>query len=87
MITNVSTSQNNRGYLSEYDLWDGDHFITFNIVYIDTDKNQITVAITNEGKISVCTFDLKPDGKGLFFNYGVMQEKIALSDFKQIEED
>jgi|GEM_PF-572860 len=79
-------SQNNRRYyLSEFSLYDGDHFVTFNIVDIATDK--ITVAITNEGKISVCAFDLKTNDKGLYFEYGVYSEKIAVDAFEQIEED
>ena len=34
-------------YLSEFQLYDGEVFITFNIVAIDTSKNEITVAISN----------------------------------------
>ena len=74
-------------YLSEFSLYDGDHFVTFNIVKINTVRNEITVAINNEGKISVCTFDLKVDGERSFFEYGLYCEKIAVEDFEQIEED
>ena len=77
---------NRRYYLSEFSLYNGTHFITFNIVCLDTDRNEITVAITDEGRISVCTFELKSDGGRLFFEYGVMCEKIALDDFEHIEE-
>jgi hypothetical protein len=80
------SQENRRYYLSEFSLYDGDHFVTFNIVDLNTVKNEITVAITNEGKISVCTFDLKLNGERLFFEYGVMYEKIAVDDFEQIEE-
>jgi major membrane immunogen (membrane-anchored lipoprotein) len=84
----TEVSQNYRKYyLSEFSLYDGDHFITFNIVDINTDKNEITVAISNEGKISVCTFDLKSDGKRLYFEYGVMCEKIAVDGFEHIKGD
>ena len=85
MKTEVKTSQN-RGYMSEFELFDGDHFVTFNIVGIDTDRQLITVAITNEGKISVCTFDLCQNGERLFFEYGVMREQIAVDNFEHIEE-
>jgi len=74
-------------YMSEFSLYDGDHNITFNIVEIDTVKNEIIVAVSNEGRISVCTFDLKLDGKRLYFEYGVMCEKIAVDDFEHIEEE
>lgn len=78
--------QHRRYYLSEFSFYDGDHFVTFNIVDINTDKNEISVAITDEGKISVCTFDLCRDCKGLYFEYGVTYKKIAVDDFAQIEE-
>ncbi len=35
-----------RLYLSEFEFFDGDEFITFNIVDINTDRNQITVAVS-----------------------------------------
>lgn len=81
-------SQNRRYYMSEFALYDGDHYVTFNIVDVDTVRQEITVAVSNEGRISICTFDLKSDSnKGLFFEYGVSYEKIAVDDFDQIEED
>ena len=85
MKTEVSSSQNRRYYLSEFSLYDGDHFVTFNIVDINAVKNEITVAVSNQGKISVCTFDLKLDGERLYFEYGVTSEKIAIDDFDAVE--
>ena len=79
-------SQNRRYYLSEFTLYDGDHFITFNIVDIDTDGNMITVAVTDEGRISVRSFDLISDGDGLYFEYGVNYEKIAVDDFERFND-
>ena len=38
-------------YLSEFELYDGEEFITFNIVGIDAAKNEIQIADTNRGKI------------------------------------
>lgn len=38
-------------YLSEFELYDGEEFITFNIVGIDAAKNEIQIAVTNRGKI------------------------------------
>ena len=69
-------------YLSEFQFHDGEVFITFNIVSIDTNKNEITVAISNRGRISVTTYDLLTDGNGYFFEYGVDYEKINIDDFE-----
>ena len=70
-------------YLSEFQLHDGEVFITFNIVSIDTSKNEITVAVSNRGGISVTTYDLLTDSNGfLYFEYGVDYEKINVSDFE-----
>ena len=69
-------------YLSEFQFHDGEVFITFNIVSIDTSKNEITVAISNRGRISVTTYDLLTDGYGYFFEYGVDYEKININDFE-----
>ena len=70
-------------YLSEFQLYDGEAFITFNIVAIDTSKNEITVAVSNRGGISVTTYDLLTDSDGsLYFEYGVNYEKIRMDDFE-----
>ena len=70
-------------YLSEFQLYDGEVYVTFNIVAIDTSKNEITVAISNRGRTSVTTYDLLPDNDGyLYFEYGVDYEKIRIDDFK-----
>ena len=53
-----------RYYLSEFELYDGEEFITFNIVGIDAAKNEIRIAVTNRGKISVITYDLLTDKNG-----------------------
>ena len=69
-------------YLSEFQLYDGEVYVTFNIVAIDTNKNEITVAISNRGRISVTTYDLLTDNNGSFyFEYGVDYEKINVNDF------
>ena len=69
-------------YLSEFQLYDGEVYVTFNIAAINTDKNEITVAISNRGRISVTTYDLLTDGNGYFFEYGVDYEKININDFE-----
>ena len=70
-------------YLSDFQLYDGEVFITFNIVAIDTSKNEITVAVSNRGRISVTTYDLLTDSNGfLYFEYGIDYEKINIDDFE-----
>ena len=47
----------------------------------------ITLAITNQGKISVIEYDLKRDkDNNLYFEYGYQNDKIAVNDFENIED-
>ncbi len=71
-------------YLSEFELYDGEAFITFNIVGIDLDRNEVQVAVSDRGKISVVTYDLCTDRNGrLYFEYGVMFERVYLDEFEE----
>ena len=71
-----------RYYLSEFELYDGEEFITFNI---DAAKNEIRIAVTNRRKISVITYDLLTDKNGrLYFEYGAMFEHVHLDAFKEV---
>ena len=73
-----------RYYLSEFELYDGEEFITFNIVGIDAAKNEIQIAVTDRGKISVITYDLLTDKNGrLYFEYGAMYTRIYPDDFEE----
>ena len=72
-------------YLREFQLYDGEYDITFNIVAIDTVKEEITVAITNRGRISVVTYDLLKNDKGYYFEYGIYFDKITINYFEKIE--
>ena len=73
-----------RYYLSEFELYDGEEFVTFNIVGIDAAKNEIRIAVTNRGKISVITYDLLTDKNGrLYFEYGAMYTRIYPDDFEE----
>ena len=42
--------------MAEYQHFDGETYITFNIVY--TTEKEVQLAVTNRGKISVLTYDL-----------------------------
>ena len=73
-------------YLSEFQLYDGEEFITFNIVDINTERDEITVAVTNRGKISVITYELLSDGDRFYFEYGVYDDEVNIEDFDNMEE-
>ena len=74
-----------RYYLSEFEIFDGEEFITFNIVGIDTARKQVQIAVTDRGKISVITYDLMQDKDGnLYFEYGCTYKKVWLDDFMEV---
>ncbi|MCM1360221.1 MAG: hypothetical protein NC183_06885 [Corallococcus sp.] len=74
----------------EYDFFDGDHFITFDIIDVDEDKNEITLAISNQGRITQDTFDLFEDDEIdeetvndiRYFEFGLYADKIYLHEFE-----
>ena len=72
-------------YLSEFEIFDGEEFITFNIVGIDTARKQAQIAVTDRGKISVITYDIMQDKDGnLYFEYGCTYQKVWLDDFMEV---
>lgn len=78
-------SEFKRYYLSEFELYDGEAFITFNIVQIDAVKNEILLAVTDRGKIRMIFYPLLTDKNGrLYFEYGVMCNKVLLDDFAEV---
>ena len=67
--------------MAEYQYFDGEEFITFNILYI-TEK-EVQLAITNRGRISVTTYDLCTDNDGNeYFEYGCDYDKIYIEEFE-----
>lgn len=71
-------------YLSEFEIFDGEEFITFNIVGIDTARKQAQIAVTDRGKISVVTYDLMQDKDGnLYFECGYTYQKVWLNNFME----
>ena len=73
-------------HLKEFEFYDGEEFITFNIVNIKFENHTIEIAVTNRGKISVIECDLLQDCNGdFYFEYGCMLEKIKLDDFDTIK--
>lgn len=67
--------------MPEFDYFNGENFITFDLIEIDDEKREVTVAVSDTGRISVKTFDLLFDGnrryKGVkchaLFNWFVCQ--------------
>ena len=53
--------EHKRYYLKEFQYYNGECFITFNIVNINTEKMIITLAVSNQGKVSVVEYDLFRD--------------------------
>ena len=75
----------NKFYLKEFQFFDGEHTVVFNIVALDDDK--ITVAVTRSGKIVITEYDLHSDKNGQYFEYGVAGRKhIHIDDFEEAEE-
>ena len=63
--------------MAEYKHFDGEDFITFDLLFVNADKREAEVAITNRGKITVTTFELLTDESGsLYFEYGCMYDRI-----------
>lgn len=72
-------------YLNEFNIWDGENFITFNLVYLDIGRNTATVAITDTGKIILSDYELYEDRDGnQYFEYGYQYTKIYLKDFEEV---
>ena len=77
-------SETKKYYLKEFEYFDGESFITFNIVSINFERKTIDVAVTDRGKISVIEYDLHQDGKGdFYFEFGPSYERIAVDDFEE----
>ena len=85
MKTDVSKfTEFRKYYLSEFKWFDGEEYITFNLAGIDLEKGEVQVAVTDRGKISVVTYDLLTDKDDrLYFEYGVMFERVHLDDFEE----
>ena len=74
-------------YLREFNYFDGENDITFNILDVNTEKMTITLAVTNQGKIYVIDeLLLKDKNQNLYFEFGLNFEKIKLNDFETVED-
>ena len=73
-------------YLSEFIYHNGTHSVVMNIVDICTVKNEIAVAVTDEGKPSVRKFDLKIEDGRFYFEFGMSREQISVDEFEQVDD-
>lgn len=78
------TSQ--RYYLREFQLYDGERTVTFNIVGIDFALQRARIAVTKDGGISVKDYDLLTNANGeLYFEYGICYDRVSISDFEEVD--
>lgn len=89
MKDQVQNENEIRDYLlfSEFELSDVDYDVTFDIVDIDLWYETVTVAITDNGKITQDTYQLMRDKYGrYFFEYGRFYEKkVYIDDFCEVD--
>ena len=69
--------------MPEFDYFNGENNITFDLLEIDDEKHEVVIAITKLGKISVRTFDLYFDGNRRYFEYGCLYTKIYIDEFTE----
>ncbi len=77
----------NEYFMKEYWYFNGDYNITFNLIEVNIEKMTATVAVNNLGKLSQQTVELREKNGKLYFEYGVMNEKIFMDDFETVEGD
>ena len=66
-----------------YEDWDK---ITFDIVKLNEETQQVYVAITKQGRISLIAYPLLEDENGLYFEYGPFYKKIYIDDFEEVND-
>lgn len=70
-------------YMNEFQYFDGEVFVTMNILDVNDEKKTVTLAVSDRGRISVTDYDLLEDENGFYFEYGVGFNKISIDDFKE----
>lgn len=74
----------NENYMKEYWHFNGDYNVIFNLIEVNTENMTVTVAINNFGKISQHTDELREQNGRLYFEYGVMNDKIYIDEFETV---
>ena len=77
----------NEYYMKEFWHFNGDYNVIFNLIEVNTESMTATVAINNLGKITQQTIELRTENYALYFEYGVMNDKIFIDDFESVEGD
>lgn len=75
----------NEYYMKEYWHFNGDYNVVFNLIEVNTENMTVTVAINNLGKLTKQTVELREQNGRLYFEHGVMNEKIFIDDFESVE--
>lgn len=70
--------------MSEYEHFDGEAWIVFDMLYLDLEKNTATIAVSNRGKISVLEYDLMEIEDELYFEFNPIT-RISLADSEEVE--
>ena len=70
--------------MSEYEHFDGEAWIVFDMLYLDLEKNTATIAVSNRGKISVIEYDLIKIEDELYFEFNPIT-RISLADFEEVK--
>lgn len=90
MKNQVQNENEIRNYLlfSEFEMSDVDYDVTFDIVDIDFWYETVTIAITDNGKITQDTFQLMKDKNDrYYFEYGRFYEKkVYIDEFYKCED-
>lgn len=70
----------------DFSLFYDDAYIDFDVIDVNEIKNEITVVVSNLGKLSVETFDLKEDkNKNTYFEYGIYQDRVYIDVIGELE--
>ena len=75
----------NKYYMKEYRHFNGDYNVIFNLIEVNTDNHTVTVATNNLGKITQQTVELRTENDALYFEYGVVNDKMYIDDFVSVE--
>ena len=80
------TSNYRSYFLDNIEIFDCESYVKFNLIDINHERNEITIAVTNECRISVSTYPLITRNGKLAFEYGPEETPVSVSDFKKVEE-
>ena len=69
---------------TEYFHFDGEEFITFDVIAVGEENRVLCVAVTNRGKVTINDYEVCYDKSNQpFFYFGSPEEKIYLKNFEE----